>query len=117
MMLQCKRCWDHHNERTCTRKLRCRLCGSKEHTETGHTHNGPSAPDCNCPSRCTNCGGPTRPTTLDAPSAHTMKGTSYNARRRHRRRQFGRLRVRLSTKLMASHCKKASTPSRSVNPR
>ena len=35
---QCKRCWDYHNERTCTRKLRCRLCSSKEHTETGHTH-------------------------------------------------------------------------------
>jgi hypothetical protein len=55
---QCARCWDYHNEKTCTRRSRCRLCGSKEHTETGHTHRGPSSPDCACPSRCTNCRGP-----------------------------------------------------------
>ena len=49
------------------------------------------------PADAQTAGAPTRPTTLDAPSAHTMKGTSYNARRKHRRRQSGRLRVRLST--------------------
>lgn len=55
---QCKRCWGFHNERTCTRKQRCRLCGSKDHMEEGHKHIGPAASDCNCPSRCTNCRGP-----------------------------------------------------------
>jgi hypothetical protein len=55
---QCKRCWGFHNERTCTRKVRCRLCSSKEHAEEGHIHLGPAISSCNCPNRCTNCRGP-----------------------------------------------------------
>ena len=55
---QCQNCWGYHNQKSCGRKPRCRLCGSKEHTEAGHTHDGPKSSDCNCPDRCTNCRGP-----------------------------------------------------------
>ena len=55
---QCQNCWDYHNQKSCTRKPRCRLCGSREHTEAGHVHDGPKSPDCDCPQRCTNCRGP-----------------------------------------------------------
>ena len=55
---QCKCCWDFHSEKTCTRKLRCRLCGAKDHTEEGHKYPGLVVTDCNCPDRCVNCRGP-----------------------------------------------------------
>lgn len=57
-VLQCQNCWDFHNQRTCTRRPRCRLCGSKDHIEDNHAHSGPKSPECDCPDRCTNCRGP-----------------------------------------------------------
>jgi hypothetical protein len=57
-VIQCNRCWKWHNPRSCARPLRCRLCGSTEHTEEGHTNNCSTPnPHC-CPPRCFHCHGP-----------------------------------------------------------
>lgn len=52
---QCTRCWDFHNQRTCTRVPKCRLCGAKDHTEETHPR-----PDLGKKEsfRCANCCGP-----------------------------------------------------------
>lgn len=56
--IQCNRCWKWHNPRSCARPPRCRLCGSSEHTEEGHTNNcSITGPHC-CPPRCFHCHGP-----------------------------------------------------------
>jgi len=57
-IIQCNRCWKWHNPRSCARPPRCRLCGSSEHAEEGHTNNcSISNPHC-CPPRCFHCHGP-----------------------------------------------------------
>jgi len=73
---QCQNCWDYHNQKSCTRKPRCRLCGSREHTEAGHVHNGPKSPDCDCPERCTNCRGPHPANDLGCPLRPYCSGGS-----------------------------------------
>jgi hypothetical protein len=58
MIVQCSRCWDWHNTRSCARPPKCRLCGSSEHLEEGH-HNRCDTPSPHqCPSRCLHCHGP-----------------------------------------------------------
>lgn len=57
-IIQCNRCWKWHNSRSCARPPKCRLCGSPEHTEEGHTNNcSVPNPHC-CPPRCFHCHGP-----------------------------------------------------------
>lgn len=53
---QCTRCWGFHNVRGCTRPQRCRLCGSREHVETGHDllSKDPEV----LTLKCVNCTGP-----------------------------------------------------------
>ena len=45
---QCGRCYGWHNERSCARVPRCRICSSTTHLEINHT----------CPPKCVNCHGP-----------------------------------------------------------
>lgn len=54
---QCGRCFGWHNERSCARIPRCRICGSTQHLEAGHTSCNPSE-DHFCPPKCANCHGP-----------------------------------------------------------
>jgi hypothetical protein len=55
-VVQCNRCWMWHNERSCARLARCRLCGSTTHIESEHTLCSPIAHP--CPPRCFHCHGP-----------------------------------------------------------
>jgi len=52
---QCTKCWGYHNERTCLRRVRCRTCGSTQHSEDSHNNDS----DGSIP-RCFNCRGPHR---------------------------------------------------------
>ena len=55
-VIQCGRCFQWHNERSCARPHRCRLCGSTKHLEAAHpTCDGSSH---ECPPRCIHCHGP-----------------------------------------------------------
>lgn len=54
---QCGNCFGWHNERTCTRNSRCRICGSTQHNEKEHTTCDPTRPH-QCPPKCANCRGP-----------------------------------------------------------
>jgi hypothetical protein len=56
--MQCNRCWKWHNPRSCARNPRCRLCGSTQHTEDGHTNHCTAAAPHTCPPRCLHCHGP-----------------------------------------------------------
>ena len=71
---QCGNCWDFHDPRVCTRKPRCRRCGSTDHVEGEHAHVGPKAPLCDCPDRCTNCRGPHPANDLGCPIRPVMEG-------------------------------------------
>jgi hypothetical protein len=55
-VIQCNRCLMWHNERTCARLARCRLCGSTTHAENEHTPCSTIAHP--CPPRCFHCHGP-----------------------------------------------------------
>ena len=55
---QCTHCWMWHNSRSCARNPRCRLCGSTQHTEEGHTHSCTGLAPHICPPRCLHCHGP-----------------------------------------------------------
>ncbi|KAI1005913.1 hypothetical protein K3495_g2308 [Podosphaera aphanis] len=57
---QCGRCYGWHNERSCARLPRCRLCGSNQHVESGHT-SCDSTRDHLYPPKCANYHG-THPT-------------------------------------------------------
>jgi hypothetical protein len=54
--IQCSRCFQWHNERSCARPARCRLCGSTEHSEADHPICSSTPHD--CPPRCLHCHGP-----------------------------------------------------------
>ncbi|KAI0997979.1 hypothetical protein K3495_g10211 [Podosphaera aphanis] len=54
--VQCGRCFQWHNERVCSRALRCCLCGATDHTEANHQPCSPHSH--HCPSRCIHCHTP-----------------------------------------------------------
>ncbi|POS83035.1 hypothetical protein EPUL_005871 [Erysiphe pulchra] len=54
---QCGKCFGWHNERSCTKNPRYRICGSTQHNEKGHSTCDPSRPH-RCPPKCVNCHGP-----------------------------------------------------------
>jgi hypothetical protein len=56
-VLQCTKCYNWHNPRTCNRPQRCRLCGSTQHLEENHSTQCGTAKPHNCPYRCCHCGG------------------------------------------------------------
>jgi hypothetical protein len=57
-VIQCNRCWMWHNSRSCARPPRCRLCGSTEHPEEGHSNRCGASHPHQCPPRCLHCHGP-----------------------------------------------------------
>jgi hypothetical protein len=66
IIVQCSCFWMWHNARSCARPPRCRLCGSTEHSEEGHSNR------CNFPSphlcpRCLYCHGPHPADCTDCP--------------------------------------------------
>jgi hypothetical protein len=57
-IVQCSRCWMWHNARSCARPPKCRLCGSTEHSEEGHSNRCDTPSPHICPPRCLHCLGP-----------------------------------------------------------
>ena len=57
-IIQCNKCWKWHNARSCARPPRCRLCGSTEHLEEGHSNRCVVPNPHQCPPRCLHCHGP-----------------------------------------------------------
>jgi hypothetical protein len=55
-IIQCTRCFNWHNARSCTRPVRCRICGSCSHIEEAHPKCATALPHI-CPPRCLHCGG------------------------------------------------------------
>ena len=66
-IVQCSRCWMWHNARSCARPPRCRLCGSTEHSEEGHSNRCNSPSPHLCPPRCVHCHGPHPADCTDCP--------------------------------------------------
>ena len=56
--IQCTKCFQWHNARSCTKAQRCRICGSNQHTEETHTTRCTTANPHICPARCIHCSGP-----------------------------------------------------------
>lgn len=56
--VQCTSCFQWHNARCCSRRKRCRTCGSYEHTEEGHTTTCTAILPHQCPAKCLHCRGP-----------------------------------------------------------
>ncbi|KAI1005054.1 hypothetical protein K3495_g3162 [Podosphaera aphanis] len=54
---QCGRCYGWHNERSCARVPRCRICSSSLHLEANHISCNPAVAHV-CPPKCVNCHGP-----------------------------------------------------------
>jgi hypothetical protein len=65
--VQCNRCWNWHNTRSCARPPRCRLCGSTEHPEEKHSNRCAAPLPHQCPPRCLHCHGPHPADTLECP--------------------------------------------------
>jgi hypothetical protein len=56
--VQCIRCYQWHNSRSCLRPQRCRICGSSKHIEELHPPSCAATPPHQCPAKCLHCGGP-----------------------------------------------------------
>lgn len=73
-IIQCTRCFQWHNARTCSRTERCRICGSNNHTESSHTTQCMTAKPHSCPPRCLHCSGPHPADDRNCPLRPTHKG-------------------------------------------
>jgi hypothetical protein len=73
-IIQCTRCFQWHNARTCSRTERCCVCGSNSHTENSHTTQCMTAKPHSCPPRCLHCGGPHTADDRNCPLRPTHKG-------------------------------------------
>lgn len=99
-VVQCSRCFLWHNERSCARPLRCRLCGSIEHSEASHPACLPHPHP--CPPRCIHCHGPHPADAPECPLRPKPGSTPPPKAEVARLRQAGSA-ARLQLK--AAHCK------------
>src|SRR5699024_2346648 len=53
--------WDHHSPRACTRRPKCRLCGSKDHLEGSHRDTTHKCVNCHRPAPADHRHCPVRP--------------------------------------------------------
>lgn len=56
--IQCSKCFQWHNERSCSRPQKCSACGSSQHTIKDHPLMCSTASPHTCPARCIHCSGP-----------------------------------------------------------
>lgn len=103
-IIQCDRCFQWHNKRSCARQLRCRLCGSTEHVEANHPSCGPGPHV--CPPRCLHCHGPHPADSPECLLRPTSKGTKLTKQQVAQIRQTC-AKARLATS-SASGCAKES---------
>lgn len=72
--IQCTKCFQWHNTRSCSRAQRCRICGSNNHSEENHSTRCVSAKPHSCPARCVHCGGPHPADDIHCPLRPTRNG-------------------------------------------
>lgn len=108
-IIQCDRCFQWHNKRSCARPARCRLCGSAEHTEDNH-------PNCSlelhqCPPRCLHCHGPHPADSPECLLRPTPKGNKLSKQQIARIRQTcAKARLAASSSAGCSKAKPTSPP-------
>jgi hypothetical protein len=56
--IQCTRCYQWHNTRTCGRPQHCNICGSYGHSADTHTSSCNATAPHQCPPKCLHCKGP-----------------------------------------------------------
>jgi hypothetical protein len=56
--IQCSRCYQWHNTRTCTRPQHCNICGSHSHGADSHNSSCHATAPHQCPPKCLHCKGP-----------------------------------------------------------
>ena len=56
--VQCTRCYQWHNTRTCSRPQHCNICGSYSHSSDAHTISCNAIAPHQCPPKCLHCKGP-----------------------------------------------------------
>lgn len=56
--VQCTRCYQWHNSRTCSRPQLCNICGSQGHAAVAHTPSCHAIGPHECPPKCLHCKGP-----------------------------------------------------------
>ncbi|KAF7174532.1 hypothetical protein CNMCM6106_009043 [Aspergillus hiratsukae] len=101
-VVQCNRCWKWHNSRACARHPCCRLCGSTQHTEEGHTNRCAAQPPHNCPPRCLHCHGPHPADHMECLLRPSRTGTTCTKAQQAEIRKTGSL--NLAKARMESNC-------------
>lgn len=81
-VIQCTKCYQWHNSRSCIRPQRCRLCGSTSHVEEHHSTRCATPHPHQCPHRCLHCGGPHAADDRRCPLKLTFSGPKTRAERR-----------------------------------
>lgn len=77
--IQCTKCYQWHNARSCSRAQCCRICGSNKHSEDNHSTHCATASPHTCPARCLHCGGPHPADNVRCPLRLTSKGPKTRA--------------------------------------
>lgn len=108
-IIQCDRCFQWHNKRSCARPARCRLCGSTEHPEDKHLNCNPEPHQ--CPPRCLHCHGPHPADSPECLLRPTPKGNKLTKQQIAQIRQTC-AKARLAASSSAG-CSKAKPPSSS----
>ena len=104
---QCSRCFRWHNTRACSRPERCRICGTTEHTEEGHSTKCNTAHT--CPARCLHCGGPYPADDPRCPLRLTHRGPKSKSEQQAIRKTSKEARVRACAKAQCSRAPRADT--------
>lgn len=102
---QCSKCFGWHNERSCSRPQRCRICGSTKHVENEHASCAPET-EHKCPPKCANCHGPHPADSLEClirPKKDQKLPTRSEIAKIRQAASAARMR------LVAAHCKPIST--------
>jgi hypothetical protein len=103
--IQCTRCFQWHNARSCTRAQRCRTCGSNNHSVENHTTSCITAKPHSCPARCIHCGGPHPADDLNCPLRRTHKGPLSKSQREDITKEQKAARTRACA---SANCQKAN---------
>ena len=101
-VIQCTRCFLWHNTRSCSRALRCRICGTCNHTEENHTTRCVTSPPHTCPARCYHCGGPH---TADDPSC-TLRPSYKNPKTKSQKEALTRASKAARARACVAKCSK-----------
>ena len=79
--IQCVKCFQWHNARSCSCPQCCCTCGSNNHSTENHTTRCATMEPHTCPARCLHCGGPHSADDLKCPLRPSHKRTVTKAQR------------------------------------